>query len=243
MPFNKDIILTHSGNILPFKKLVDYGYNIHHYPMINIKSNENIKPFLLENNDYYIFTSKNAVDAFFNYPFIQVQYDKKIKAICSGIKTAHKLREYGISPIFISKSSYAEDLAYELLESKIINDSNVMLVLGNLASSDLENTIKDFTTVNRINVYSTFLNQSQDKGIVELINNGDSIVVFASPSSFRAFYNLYDLNKIDIISIGNTTTRYIQKLGFNTAVTSKSQSLEGVVSEIIEKYKINYIKI
>jgi len=72
----KNIILTNSGDISSFNKLIDFGYNIHHFPMIEISHND-IKPFSLDDYDYYIFTSKNGVEAFFNFPFVKVQYEKK----------------------------------------------------------------------------------------------------------------------------------------------------------------------
>jgi uroporphyrinogen-III synthase len=85
----RDIILTNSGDTKSFNSLINSGFILHHFPMIEI-SHQEIRPFSLDKYDFYIFTSKNGVDSFFNAPFIKVQYEKKISTICLGEKTAKK---------------------------------------------------------------------------------------------------------------------------------------------------------
>jgi len=88
----RDIILTNSGDTTSFNSLVNCGFILHHFPMIEI-SHKEIRPFSLDKYDFYVFTSKNGVDSFFNAPFIKVQYEKKISTICLGEKTAKKKLE------------------------------------------------------------------------------------------------------------------------------------------------------
>ena len=72
---NKHIALTNYGSIESFQILKDFGATLHHFPMIDIVGNSNVKPFNLSDFDYYIFTSKNGVNAFFNLDFVK---EKKI---------------------------------------------------------------------------------------------------------------------------------------------------------------------
>ena len=84
MNFPKDIILTNSVRPDAFDALD--SFKIHHFPMIKITSKD-IKPFNLSDYDYFIFTSQNSVEIFFDYPFVRVQYEKQIKAILSVVSS------------------------------------------------------------------------------------------------------------------------------------------------------------
>ena len=90
---NKHIALTNHGSIDSFQILKDFGATLHHFPMIDIVTNSNVKPFNLSDFDYYIFTSKNGVNAFFNLDFVK---EKKINTFCLGEKTKNALVENGV---------------------------------------------------------------------------------------------------------------------------------------------------
>ena len=78
---DKNIVLTHQGSADSFQILKDFGATLHHYPMIDIVVNSNIKPFNLSNFDYYIFTSKNGVNAF----FIRNDFASEITTLLSSV--------------------------------------------------------------------------------------------------------------------------------------------------------------
>ena len=238
----RNIILTNSGDITSFNSLSDRGFIINHYPMIEI-FNEEIRPFSIDTYDFYVFTSKNGVDAFFNSPFIKVQYEKKISSICIGEKTAKKIREYGVAPSFISNSSNSKDLFSELLKIDLIKDKKVLLVQGNLASDSLYNDLKAICQVSRVKAYSTHIQNKINADLNNIIENNDSISVFSSPSSFQGFVNFYDVSKTNIVSIGKTTTKYIQSKGITPIITSKDQSFEALSKEIINYFNLDIINI
>ena len=75
---NKHIALTNYGSIDSFQILKDFGATLHHFPMIDIVTNSNVKPFNLSDFDYYIFTSKNGVNAFFNLDFVKEKKNKYV---------------------------------------------------------------------------------------------------------------------------------------------------------------------
>ncbi len=229
MNFPKDIILTNSVKSDAFDALDDF--NIHHYPMISIIA-KNIKPFNLSDYDYYIFTSQNSVEIFFDYPFVRVQYEKKIKAICSGQKTEEKLRKLGATISFSSNSSYAKDMINELKELKFIENSKILVIVGSLSDTTKYEELKKYSQISTLEIYETKKHTKFNHRLDKLLKKGNSISVFASPSSFEVFISIYNSFNTEIFSIGETTSEYIKSQGFDV-ITSKKQTFESLVNEIL----------
>ena len=238
----RDIILTNSGDTTSFNSLINSGFILHHFPMIEISYKE-IRPFSLDKYDFYVFTSKNGVDSFFNAPFIKVQYEKKISTVCLGQKTAKKIREFGVFPTFISNSNYSNDLFKELSEKGFLEKKKVLLVQGDLASDYLLNNLKNICSVDRVNSYSTHIQEYLNIDLNNIIKNNNSISIFSSPSSFEGFAKFYDMSKTNIVSIGKTTTNYIKSKGGNPIITSKNQNFESLSEEIINYFNLDKINL
>ena len=237
---NKHIILTHYGSQNSFDILKNFGASLYHFPMINIVANSNPKPFNISNFDYYIFTSKNGVDSFFNLDFVK---DKKVSAFCLGDKTESALVDNGISPIFASTQNYADNLIADLLDNKWLNNKKILLVLGNLADNKLAEGLSSICNIERLNVYSTNLETSINKKITNLIDKENTISIFTSPSAFKAFYKMYNPKKTTLVSIGKTTSNYIKSLGFTSDIISKEQTYDGISKAIINYYETKKITI
>ena len=232
---NKHIALTNYGSIESFQILKDFGATLHHFPMIDIVGNSNVKPFNLSDFDYYIFTSKNGVNAFFNLDFIK---EKKINTFCLGEKTKKALVENGVEPVFVSTKSYADNLITELLDNQMVVNKRVLLVLGNLADNRIEKALGSICNLIRLNVYHTTLETKKKEEITSFLETKNTITIFTSPSSFQAFTNLYDAEKTNLVSIGTTTSQYIKSSGYVSKITSDEQTYEGISKAIINYYKI-----
>ena len=232
---NKHIALTNYGSIESFQILKDFGATLHHFPMIDIVGNSNVKPFNLSDFDYYIFTSKNGVNAFFNLDFVK---EKKINTFCLGEKTKKALVENGVEPVFVSTKSYADNLITELLDNQMVVNKRVLLVLGNLADNRIEKALSSICNLIRLNVYHTILETKKKEEITSFLETKNTITIFTSPSSFQAFTNLYDAEKTNLVSIGTTTSQYIKSLGYVSKITSDEQTYEGISKAIINYYKI-----
>jgi len=232
---NKHIALTNYGSIESFQILKDFGATLHHFPMIDIVGNSNVKPFNLSDFDYYIFTSKNGVNAFFNLDFVK---EKKINTFCLGEKTKNALVENGVEPVFVSTKSYADNLITELLDNQMVVNKRVLLVLGNLADNTIEEALSSICNLIRLNVYHTTLETKKKEEITNFLETKNNITIFTSPSSFRAFTNLYDAEKTNLVSIGTTTSQYIKSSGYVSKITSNEQTYEGISKAIINYYKI-----
>ena len=235
---NKHIALTNYGSIDSFQILKDYGATLHHFPMIDIVANSNVKPFNLSDFDYYIFTSKNGANAFFNLDFVK---EKKINTFCLGGKTKNALLENGVKPILVSNESYSDNLITELLENQMVVNKRVLLVLGNLADNKIEEALISICNVIRLDIYNTTLETTKKEDIADFLENKNTISIFTSPSSFQAFNNLYDVGKTTLVSIGTTTSKTIKLAGYVPEITSDEQTYDGISKAIINYYETKNI--
>ena len=237
---NKHIILTHYGGTDCFQILKEYGAVLHHFPMVNIITKSNIKPFNLSDFDYYIFTSKNGVNSFFNLDFVK---GKIINTLCLGEKTKVALLENGLEPVFVSNESYADNLIAELLNNQMIDNKKVLLVLGNLADNRIEERLSSICKVTRLDVYNTNLETKKKKELTTLLKDKNTISIFTSPSSFQAFTSLYDAEKTTLVTIGTTTSKCIKTSGFASEIIADEQTYEGISKAIINYYETKNISI
>ena len=95
--------------------------------------------------------------------------------------------------------------------------------------------------VHRINVYQIVKPNQADPEIIELIKNDKyDLIVFTSPSTFHNFCSFYELDqirKLKMASIGRTTTKAINDEGFETVLTATKSNAEGLRDAIIEYYQ------
>jgi hydroxymethylbilane synthase len=227
----KNIILTNEGDINGFNSLVKNNFKVHHYPLIEIESIE-FKINDLESYDYVVFTSKNGVKSFFN----KVKINCDIKFISIGYKTEKMLNKYGYFSSYISKKNYSEIMAEELKKNKFINGKNVLLIQGQLAKDNLKLELKKLCNVDRINVYNTKAKENSNEKLKKLISSKSTFTVFTSPSAFDSYIKFYNPNKTKIISIGKTTTKYIESKGYDCMLTSQMQTYEGISASIIKYF-------
>ena len=232
-----NVILTNDGEIDGFSLLNEKGIKTFHYPMIKILASNTDVFFKLEDYDFFIFTSKNGVNYFFDKQKIKLQDTSSIKVICIGSKTALEIQKYEIDPVFVAKRSYSNILFNELKDLKMLDSKKVMLVQGNLAKNYLFENLKMICYLTKFVTYKTEIIKTMNKDLEALLNKEKTYTVFTSPSCFLSFENLYNVNKTSIISIGETTSSFIKERGYNPIVTSKMQSYEGVAETIIAMLK------
>ena len=234
-----NVILTNDGEIDGFKLLIKKGIKTFHYPMTKTSStNENVL-ILLNEFDFFIFTSKNGVKYFFENESIKSQDKSMIKTISIGSKTNIALKKYDIKPIFTAKRTYSSHLFEDLKNQNLLNSKKVMLVQGNLAKNYLFENLNMICYLTKFVPYKTEIIKDLNKKLEVLLSNEETYTVFTSPSGFLSFDNLYDVNKTSIISIGETTSAFIKERGYEPLVTSLMQSYEGIAETIISKLKIN----
>ena len=197
--------------------------------------------------DWLFFTSKNGVSAFFKH-LIDTKGDtelpKKVKIAVIGYKTALELDYYGYAPDFISDGNTSEDFLNQFLKKYQSENLKILLSLGNLADNTLSNRLSTKNVVHRLNVYQIVKPNQADPKIIELIKNDQyDLIVFTSPSTFHNFCSFYELDqirKLKMASIGRTTTKAINDEGFETVITATKSNAEGLRDAIIEYYRKDF---
>ena len=92
--------------------------------------------------------------------------------------------------------------------------------------------LKKYSQISTLEIYETKKHTKFNHRLDKLLKKGNSISVFASPSSFEVFISIYNSFNTEIFSIGETTSEYIKSQGFDV-ITSKKQTFESLVNEIL----------
>ena len=232
-----NVVITNEINELGFLKLKKSGVKFFHFPMIKTLKSDINESINLSSTDSIIFTSKNGVKYFFNN-LGSIKIDLSTKSfICIGKKTAHELENFGFKADYVCKRNYSDSMSSEIEKTKIINSKNALLVQGSLSNDGLYKSLNKFSKTKKIIVYQTKLVDKKYKNLEKLIKNKSPYVIFSSPSSFKSFVNFYNPSLAKIVSIGKTTTSYIESAGYSTVLTSKMQTFEGISDSLIKFLK------
>ena len=249
----KDKVIISTRAIEPGDSLPDLlkaqGAKVLSLPMIEMipsKSDDKLIKVIeyLESFDWIFFTSKNGVANFFrhlNNVNGNTELPRNLKIAVIGYKTALELDYYGYAPNFISEGNTSEDLLSQFYKEFNPQQLNILLTLGNLADNTLSDRLSVENKVQRIDVYEVIKPEQADPEIIDLIKNDlYDLIIFTSPSTFCHFCSFYDMGqigKLKMASIGSTTTKAINEAGFEPVLTAKKSNVEGLKDEIIEYYK------
>ncbi len=190
----------------------------------------------LKEYKWLVFTSKNAIDPFFNkYEF----QNNKIAVI--GNQTANKLKTLKLNADFIGSGKSASDFVIEFL-TQLNTNENVLLILGNLAPDTIENALCAKVNVHRVNVYKTNGVKDVDQNVLSLVQtNQYDTILLTSPSAYlnlnKVLRNLH--SSLRMISIGETTTTAIKSNYEQPLATSDDSSYSGLAYTTINYFKNN----
>lgn len=199
----------------------------------------------LEDFQWLIFTSSNGVKYFFENlnRTKTVQLPATLKIAVIGNKTETVLNDFGYQASFTNPGSTGEDFAAAFAEEikNIKGKVNILLALGNLARTVIQDKLAEYATCTRINVYETRDKKSLDQKIVEKIENNEyEMILFSSPSGIQNFVNMTnkDLHKkIRIACIGETTAKAAIENNIVPKVVATNSSTLGLFESIVNFYK------
>lgn len=214
--------------------LTSEGATVLSMPVIEISS----LPFQLEKNineyDWLIFTSKNAVQPFSNsYP------DVTCKIAALGEQTAQKLEQFQLQPTFVGSGRSAHDFVDEFLP-ELQNNESVLVILGNLAPDTLQQKLETKAQVDRVNVYQTNPASTIAPDVLERIEKDEyDALLVTSPSAVRALIHKLKTApaQLRFISIGTTTTAEIRKHQAEPLATATDPSYKGLAQTTIRFYQ------
>ncbi len=233
----KTIISTYPKKIpdVLADSLESLGAKVLSLPMIQISP----IPFSLEKNieqyNWIVFTSKNAIPPFFKK--IQLSNQNKIAVIGKG--TADELSKHEYQASFIGSGKSGEDFAEELVQL-VPEGESILLVLGQLAPNTIQQKLSSKNSVDRIDVYNTEMPDSIQSEHLQRIEKDDyDLIIVSSPS---AIINLSSalkngVKELRLISIGKTTSAAIRKLGIEPLAEAKESSYQGLADITIEYLK------
>ncbi len=197
-------------DLVRYTELYDGLFEIHPVPSLAFRAVE----FVIDDRfDWIVFTSKRAVDFFFQRVDTCFVCDKKIAAV--GEKTAERLKERGFRVDYVPDEYYGESVL------DFLKDRGRVAVI-----SPLKHNVKfdNLENVSVIVVYENII-----PGDIDLYKPGGDFDfgLFTSPSSFwhlrEAFGDYSFAEHIKrIVAIGKTTQRYIASCGFDASIPEKA---------------------
>lgn len=212
-------------------------------PTLNSNDDQLIRNRINE-YDYLIFTSANAVKVFLDYYKNIIDFDK-VKVVAIGKSTAKKCKDYGINVEIIPDTFSANGLL-NIFKEENIHEKNILIPGSAISRNELRDELQRFgANVDFIPIYDVQINHDYKKELDEIKNNQPDIFAFTSPSSFHNFLKLMNIAEPSdyffqktICAIGNTTEEAITKYGLNVNVVPQNFSIEHLVDALIKFYEL-----
>jgi hydroxymethylbilane synthase len=160
-----------------------------------------LNPHILQNVDWVFFTSKNAVEYFFQ---LKPQFAKPVKFGVMGSGSEDMLRRNGHFADYVGESVDTAEVAQEF--AKIANSLTVLFPGAESPMRSIHKALSADTKIIDLPVYATMREESASGTIAD-------ILVFTSPSNAEAYFkdNLLDNNQ-RVIAIGKSTASALSAL-------------------------------
>jgi uroporphyrinogen III methyltransferase / synthase len=251
--FGKRIVVTRSREQASelVRQLAERGADVLEIPTIAIKPpkkhapiQEAIKSIGLYN--WLVFTSPNAVDAFFREFFaahddIRDIAGAKIAAV--GTVTTQKVRDLHLQVDLQPKEFTGDALLEEFRKTESCENLKFLLPRADLADDRLAKGLEDLGgIVDDLDAYQTVPDTEDRNGHrVRLLEGGADLVTFTSASTVNNFCELVNVPalvkqfpQMRFITIGPQTTLAAQAKGLEVAVEAKVHSIPGMVDAIMK---------
>ena len=208
--FGKNIVVTRSRtqSSALVEQINDLGGNAIEIPTIKIEKIKNNVQLETEINNlkdysYIIFSSKNAVDIFFD-KLNEMGYDSrslyKAKICAMGSETAKHLKYRGINPDIVPKKYVAEGL-YEELKDIVEENDKILIPRAQNARDFLMEKLSKKCFVKEVITYESVIDYSKKEEILNTIENEKiDYITFASSSTVKNFMTLIGKDNIKKLS-------------------------------------------
>ena len=246
--FGKNIVVTRcrTQSSALAEKISDMGGNPIEVPTIKIQKVEDNKELEAEINrikdyTYIIFSSKNAVDIFFEklndmgYD-TRVLYNSKICAV--GVETAKAIKSRGIITDIVPEKYVAEGL-YEELKDIINENDKILIPRAKNARDFLVNKLSEKCYIKEVITYESVIDNDKKNLALEVIEDENiDYITFSSSSTVKNFItligeeNLEKLENKKIISIGPITSKTIEDFGLEVYKEAEVSTIDSMIDLI-----------
>ncbi|MEM9446022.1 MAG: uroporphyrinogen-III C-methyltransferase [Verrucomicrobiota bacterium] len=219
--------------------LAERGADVMELPTIRVEPIIQERNWLSKVNeiDWLVFTSPNAVDFFFEF-FVKEHDIRKlvsVKIATVGPATAERVRAHHLKIDLQPKVYTAQGLVNEWKDQ----GAKILFPCSNLAKRDLEEGLKaKGSEVKRVEIYQT-VPETQDLGGTRerLCREGADWVIFSSSSAVENFHKLdlsYPNESCRYASLGPVTSQSMKKLGYSVDLEASESTIDRLVAEIEE---------
>ncbi|GAB3934174.1 hydroxymethylbilane synthase [Mucilaginibacter myungsuensis] len=161
-----------------------------------------LDPYILRNLDWMFFTSKNAVEYFFD---LKPEFSKHVKFGVMGTGSEDMLRRNGHFADYVGDSGDTNVVGQEF--AKLANGTTVLFPGSESAMRNIQKNLSAETKIIDLPVYETVL-------LDDVEPTGAEILVFTSPSNVEAYFTDNLLNPGQkLVAIGRSTGNKLAELG------------------------------
>jgi len=232
---NKRVVITRpKDKVASFAaKLKKLGAEPLELPLIQLTSinqTELLNTYKSQQFDWVIFTSYNAVHAFFEV-VDAAEVNSKIAVM--GPKTKEVLAQYYDGGVFLPSEYIAEVLANEI---PVLENETVLLPQSVIAKNNIQQILKDRNVkVNSIISYENKKTAYTPDELETLFNKGIDYITFTSGSTVRSFLDLgVDIGDAKVVCIGPETAKVAKQLGVVVDAVAKPYTVDGIVAAIVD---------
>ncbi|KGM94700.1 uroporphyrinogen-III synthase [Clostridium novyi A str. 4552] len=248
--FGKNIVVTRAR--AQSSKLVDkidsLGGNPIEVPSIKIeeifpndKLIEEIKD--IEQYNYLIFTSRNAVKIFFKNLF-KIGFDSRklgsLKILSIGTGTSEELKNNGIVADIVPKRFVAESIV-ESLKDILSKDDKILIPRAKESREYLVKELNKLCNVKEVKIYETVKMENNKEYVLNLLDsNAIDYITFTSSSTVKNFIYIIGKENIDklkhtkLVSIGPITSRTIEDFNLKVYNEAEEYTIDGIL-KVLQK--------
>ena len=247
--FAKRIVVTRARSQASelSKRLEQLGAEVIELPTIRIQPVEDPTALQqaiaeLASFDWIVFTSTNAVEAFF-LALEKAGLDARAlvaNRICAiGPATSKRVRQFGICPDVQPEKFTTVHIVESLAARQQLTGRRILCPRADIAPKDLPEALTaGGATVTEITAYNTVPDNTNSQRVLELLNQGQiHWVTFTSSSTVKNFFPVVKPEalgeKVRLASIGPSTSATIRKFGFAPAVQAEEYTINGLIEAIL----------
>ena len=230
------------------ERLRELGAQVVEAPAIRIEPLEDWGPVdaalgRLATYDWIVFTSVNAVEAFFRR--LAAPLPTRLRFAAIGPATAEALVDRRVTPEVVPERFIAEDVYRALSDRVVLAGKKFLLPRADIAREALPRLLRGAgAEVDVVVIYRTLPAKAEIAQAAALVMKGKvDIVTFTSGSTVRGFFEYVDPTtlgeKMLPASIGPITSAALREIGVFPRIEATRFTTEGLVEAIVRHFSKN----